>query len=320
MPIAALFDINLDGEDSGYEATNEESLSLTLRDPSAASTVLFQVYDPSGPNPTLGIAANPPRASKGAPTLTLVGATSGQAVSPTTGAGAVTCEMPETGGHSWIVRCVVNGGRRSLPNGSSVVDTSLIFERGIYIPASVGLRKVVITERTQFEADGWAGVLADLVDTELGGGIAAGSYVNQPAAWNGSAWAPTTTLQFDVAASRTDATLWLWSLDALDGVRSSVYLGVYAQVQSTGDVNISVVNGALYAQSGIMHSFGSTHEAENVEILRLGLDGGGAPTIGFLGAGRVTRQSITGVTTQEQIDSIVSALVELGLVADDRAP
>lgn len=169
MPIAALFDINLDGEDSGYEAANSESLSLKLRDPSAASTVLFQVYDPAGPNPELGIAANPPFASKGAPTLTLVGATSGQAVSPTTVAGAVTCAMPGTGSDSWIVRCVVNGGRRELPNGTTVVDPTLIYERGIFIPTAYGTRKVVLTERTQFEPHGWAGALADHMEAGTAG-------------------------------------------------------------------------------------------------------------------------------------------------------
>lgn len=168
MPIAALFDINLDGEDSGYEATNGESLSLKLRDPSAASTVLFQVYNPAGPDPELGIAANPPFASKGAPTLTLVGATSGQAVSPTTVAGAVTCALPGSGSDSWIVRCVVNGGRRELPNGTTVVDPSLIFERGVFVPTGLGLRKVVLTERVQFEPHGWAGTINDLLDVNAG--------------------------------------------------------------------------------------------------------------------------------------------------------
>jgi len=169
MPIAALFDINLDGEDSGYEAAHGESLSLKLRDPSAASTVLFQVYNPAGPDPELGIAANPPFASKGAPTLTLVGATSGQAVSPTTVAGAVTCAMPASGSDSWIVRCVVNGGRRELPNGTTVVDPTLIYERGVFIPTAYGTRKVVLTERVQFEAHGWAGALADHMEAGTAG-------------------------------------------------------------------------------------------------------------------------------------------------------
>ncbi len=43
-----------------------------------------------------------------------------------------------------------------------------------------------------------------------------------------------------------------------------------------------------------------------------------APTVGFLGAGPVSRQSITGATTQDQVDSIVAALVALGLATDNR--
>jgi hypothetical protein len=45
---------------------------------------------------------------------------------------------------------------------------------------------------------------------------------------------------------------------------------------------------------------------------------GGEPAIGFLGADVVTRRSITGTTTQEQVDSLVAALVALGLCSDDR--
>lgn len=164
MPIAALFDINVDGQDRGFQAANAQSLSLKLRDPSSASTVLFQVYNPAAVDPSQGIAANPPRASKGAPVLTLVGATSGQAVSPSTVSGAVTAAMPVSGSHSWIVRCVVNGGVRSLPGGTTVADPSLVYERGIWIPTSYGTRKVVATESQHFELEGWAGALSDFFD------------------------------------------------------------------------------------------------------------------------------------------------------------
>lgn len=40
--------------------------------------------------------------------------------------------------------------------------------------------------------------------------------------------------------------------------------------------------------------------------------------IGFLGAPAVARQSITGATTQLQVDSLVAALVALGFATDDR--
>lgn len=158
-----LFDINSDGADRGYEATASEALSLELRSTTDVNTVSFQVYSAVGFDADLGIAANPPRASKGAPELTLVGSSSGQTVSPATIDGAVTTTLP-TGVHSWIVRCVVNGGVRTLPNGDAVPDPSLIHERGVYIPTGLSTRKVVCTETTQFEVDGWAGALADLAD------------------------------------------------------------------------------------------------------------------------------------------------------------
>lgn len=163
MPIAALFDINLDGEDRGFQAANGQSLSLKLRNPSGASTVVFQVYNPAAVDTTLGIAANPPRASNGAPVLTLVGATSGQSVSPTTVGGTVTVAMPGSGSHSYLIRCVVNGGRRPLPNGSTVVDPSLVYERGVYIPTGFSTRKIIATESAQFTVDGWAEAINDLI-------------------------------------------------------------------------------------------------------------------------------------------------------------
>ncbi len=164
--VAALFDINLDGGDQGFSATNSQVLTLRLRQqpPIGVATVLYQVFNPAGFNADLGIAANPPRSSLGAPTLTIVGATSGQAVSPATVDGTVTITMPASGSHSYIVRCLVNGGFRTLPNGQQVLDPTLIHERGVYIPTVLGARKVVCTELRQFSDGGWADALAALPD------------------------------------------------------------------------------------------------------------------------------------------------------------
>jgi hypothetical protein len=162
---SALFDINSDGQDQGYEASNAEVLTLRLRQqpPIGVTTVAFQVFDAGAFDATRGIAANPPRASKNAPVLTIVGATSGQLVSPSTVDGSVTITMPSSGAHSWIVRCIVNLGQRTLPNGTTVADPSLIHERGIYIPTGEQTRKVVCTEVRQFGDGGWADALADVV-------------------------------------------------------------------------------------------------------------------------------------------------------------
>lgn len=164
--VQALFDINADGGNQGFAATNSQVLTLRLRQqpPLGVASVLFQVFDPAGFDATRGIAANPPRASLAAPALTVVGATSGPSASPATVDGSVTITMPATGTHSYIVRCVVNGGFRTLPNGTQVLDPTLIQERGVYIPTVVGARKVVCTELRQFSDGGWADALGQLPD------------------------------------------------------------------------------------------------------------------------------------------------------------
>jgi peptidoglycan hydrolase-like protein with peptidoglycan-binding domain len=167
--VQALFDINADGGNQGFSATNSQVLTLRLRQqpPLGVATVLWQVFDPAGFNADLGIAANPPRASLSAPALTVVGATSGSSASPATVDGSVTITMPATGSHSWIVRCVVNGSYRTLPNGTQVLDPTLIQERGIWIPTVFGARKVVCTELRQFSDGGWADALAQLPDVTI---------------------------------------------------------------------------------------------------------------------------------------------------------
>lgn len=173
MP-SALFDVNDDGQDQGYVATSSEPLSFKLRSASVGvSKVLFQVFavagfDPSQPD----FAKNPPRASPGAPELTLdngAGST-GQSVQAATPASAVTSAAPASGFHSHIVRCVVNGGKSIGPNGIPVDDPTLVHERMIVVPNASGIRKIVATERTQYSDDGWADVVSALVDIPPGGG------------------------------------------------------------------------------------------------------------------------------------------------------
>src|SRR5215471_8074418 len=95
-----LFSIDADSGNQGYQASNSQVLNIKLRNPAGVRSVLFQVYS-TIIDPALGVVANPPRASSGAPILTIVGATSGQAVSPVTPDGEVTIAMPVSGGHSW---------------------------------------------------------------------------------------------------------------------------------------------------------------------------------------------------------------------------
>lgn len=158
----ALFTINADSSDQGYDADPEEVLVLRLKNLPVAgvNTVVFQTFAPASFDSSLGIASNPPRSSPGAPVLDLVGATTGQSVSPVALDGEVEVELPVDSA-SWILRCVVNGGMTTLGDGRTVPDPSLIHERMVVIRDANGLRAVVATETTQYSDDGWAGALEE---------------------------------------------------------------------------------------------------------------------------------------------------------------
>lgn len=106
--------------------------------------VTFETYDPTDPNS--------PRCSLDAPTLSLVGVTTGQKVDAATPAAAVTTTLPgvSPGGHSWRIRCTVNGGLDAL--GRPHPD--YVFERLVTIRSSAGLRKVVKEEGAAYGATG----------------------------------------------------------------------------------------------------------------------------------------------------------------------
>ncbi len=298
----ARFTIDGDTSNQGFDAEVDDVLSLRLKTlpPAGVATVLFQVFSPDGFEDDVGIAANPPRSSPGAPLLTLAGATSGQAVSPAAVDGVVTLTMPSEGGHSFIVRCVVNGGMGTLPDGRTGPLPSLIHERMIAVRDENGCRAVIATETTQYSDDGWAGALNEM-RTLLGGGgggtsIPDGSYAGQPAAWDAdeSAWLPL-TIGIPFVLQRIDS-----PTDLLD-IRSATV---------SGQVVISTA-AASYAQTAEAFSFGVGEQA----LLQMGPLG-----VGFLGAPAVERQSIGAGTTQQQVDAIVAAFVEFGLVTDDRFP
>lgn len=160
----AKFSINADTADQGFDADVDDVLLLRLKPLPVAgvSTVLYQVFAPDAFSYELGIARNPPRASPGAPVLSLVGATTGQSVSPVAVDGTVSVTLPHTGSYSWIVRCIVNGGMVALPDGRTVVDPTLVHERMISIRDANGLRAVVPTETTQYSDDGWVGAFEEL--------------------------------------------------------------------------------------------------------------------------------------------------------------
>lgn len=140
--------------DLGFDAEPLEVLDFRLEGANASLVTSWQlrVYDASD--------STSPRASGGAPELTLVGATSGQTVSATAPSADISSTMPNERGHSWLVRSIVNGGNG--PDGKPSAD--YVFERILAIRTDRGGRKVIATEGTQYSLEGWAESLNQQID------------------------------------------------------------------------------------------------------------------------------------------------------------
>lgn len=227
---SALFDVNLDGADQGYEAGVGEALSFTLREspPVGVQSWLLQVFDSAAFVPTASIASNPPRQSPGAPELVLDngGGSTGQAVTATAPTAEITTTLPG-GTHSWIVRSVVNGGMSAGPDGKLRPDPTLVHERLIFVPTSSGARKVVATETRQQSDDGLAEAIARLVDA-MGGG---GAY-NPPVRAATTAALPANTRTGDVLTANANG-----ALPAIDGVTLIVGDRLLVKNEATGANN-----------------------------------------------------------------------------------
>ena len=158
MPNLALFDIDSDVTDRGFNATFGATHLLKLRSSSGVSSVQFQVWDPAAYSSALGIEKNPPFKSKSAPLVQLTGTSTNYLVSPTTLLGTVQMPMPTFGFGSWNVRCIVNGG--FLPNGR--INPDWVWERMVSLRGNF-VRAPIATERQQYETDGIAGLIDDLM-------------------------------------------------------------------------------------------------------------------------------------------------------------
>ena len=143
----------------GYDANPGDTLTLLLEQRSGTvNRWTVQVYGPAN--------SDAPAASKNAPLLTLVGATSGERVDATTPASAITTTLPGSRAHSWRVRSLVNGGIDAFgqPN------PDYVFERVVAIRSAGGLRKVVAGEGTAYAARGVPDAQNDVVDVNPSGG------------------------------------------------------------------------------------------------------------------------------------------------------
>ncbi len=169
-PNRALFDTDGDNADAGFLADPGDVVTFTLRNPNVQSWQL-QVWDTNQFASGNQIADNPPRKSKNAPDVQLVGATTGTIVAATTPNASITLTLPNTGNgiNSYLIRSIVDGGMtRGQPDPAKV-------HQRIISTAPGGLRKPVVTERGEFEFDSWAGVICDIIDALFGlsGGTAA---------------------------------------------------------------------------------------------------------------------------------------------------
>lgn len=146
----------------GVDLANGAPVTLALEAVSSlVQRATFEVYNAAD--------SASPLASKDAPSLSLVGATTGPKVDAATPAASVTATLPASGAHSYMVRCTVNGGL----NAKGKPDANLVFERVVAIRTAGGRRKVIASEGTQYEVAGWAGAQNDDADALEGGGTAA---------------------------------------------------------------------------------------------------------------------------------------------------
>lgn len=197
----------------------------------------------------------------------------------------------------------------------------------------------------KFVTVGTQGDFVLVAPEELSGGggttLPNGTYDGQPLLWvTELGWVPSAVVALETIVSRAGSSdVFIHGLDANGYNASTLAVGGNALLYSYNNVQISIwgQNGSVYSlEPGVVvddpeggspvrldaHVFTCSPDGggANVTNLRMGTTGpGGAePAIGFLGAPKVGRQTITGVTTQDQVDSLVAAFVALGLVTDGR--
>jgi len=94
-----------------------------------------------------------------------------------------------------------------------------------------------------------------------------------------------------------------------------VEAGSEADINSAGSISLGASTSLSAGTPGGALFMDTTHITLTGASLGLASAGG---LLGFYEAAPVVKQTITGVTTQDQVDSIVAALVALGLVIDGR--
>jgi hypothetical protein len=136
--------------------------------------------------------------------------------------------------------------------------------------------------------------------------------------------APPLPLKLDNVQSRDGQDIAVAAVDGA-GLQVSVLALGFNVILGSEEGAVSVSSGALGGRfstansvESVQHSFSLYSEPTgNLTAFQMG-GLAGEVTMAFFGVPLVTRPSITGVTPTDQIDSLVAALVALGLVTDDR--
>jgi hypothetical protein len=160
----ARFKINgTPAEPRGFDANWSQALTFELEAPPGPDIWKTQyfVYSPSNPNtPQASISGVPGTV---APLLALSPAT-GIAAIPT---GPVTTTFPASAIHTYEIRCVINDG---VDPATGRVVPEWTFSRIICKRSSLGIRKELPGERTEYATRGWADEQNRMVDALAGSG------------------------------------------------------------------------------------------------------------------------------------------------------
>lgn len=167
----------------------------------------------------------------------------------------------------------------------------------------ITLRQASSGEILSGENDGdvlvWNAAAGEWESGEPGTALPDGTYAGEPLAWDGAAW----------IASPIIAVQSIGAQDPFAGVSIDASAGALTLNGAGSSVTIAGTGPQMAALAG-------TTLALLVDgVQRFQADDTG---LAFFGEPPVARPSITGATTQNQVDSIVAALVALGLVTDDR--
>lgn len=176
---------------------------------------------------------------------------------------------------------------------------------------------------------GMIGMSAEEVGTIAGGD---GDYTGQPLHWDGDDWSKLPLGQPLVfSLIRIEGEFQAQGLDVSSNGSFLILAPTVAALDNNfnGEARVSVTGGGNFFAYPLGYT-GITVPANSTSFIGA-QDSGGLQVFnaafgliadeaaaGFLGAPLVTRQSITGATTQDQVDSLVAALVAFGLVTDDR--